>query len=312
MVSSVQEIIAVATATSEVPAGWEEIFCQLAEADILHLKEDRSVAWATESLDISSIISLYAEYKEVEVEEKEPSAKTKEEELVWREGQNPSEQNGTPIGWGETQPSWEVTKEVKKEEEIPMVEEEVTLDCPTVDQVNYHYQQPTPLPQAWWENQDLAHPDWLGSHANFTYLYKTEQFTYIKEDFKVLEEQLEAIRTSARWIFQEKTINLQNYEERYREVYPADEKSPFFTPFAIEGPLMTHGLYTSYFMQIERIMEEYIKARHQAQFWFKVVKEANPIEVSAQEVMDLVNDNPQYKCLVQQFRNHLPHSFNYF
>ncbi|KAG8904212.1 hypothetical protein FRB99_002076 [Tulasnella sp. 403] len=177
------------------------------------------------------------EYKEVEVKEKEPSVKAKEEELVWGEGPEPTfkecitaEQNGEPIGWGETQPLWELTKEVKEEEEILIVKEE---------------------------------------------------FTCIEEDFKVLEEQLEAIRLLARWIFCKKTINLQNYEERYREVYPADKKSPFFTPFTIKGPLMMHGFYASYLMQIERIMEEYIKTRHQAQFQFEVVKEANPMEVSA-------------------------------
>ncbi|KAG8890344.1 hypothetical protein FRB99_003873, partial [Tulasnella sp. 403] len=296
--SSVQEIITTATASGKVPAGWEEIFQQLAEADVLYIQEDGSVTWASDSLDISSITNLYAEYKGVETEEKEPLAKPKEEELVWGEGLEPTfeecitaEQNREPTGWGETQPLWEVTKEEKiqgtdfqkKSNLFPMleVEEEVTLDRLTVDAVDYHYQQPTLLPRAWWENQDTAHPDWLGSHANFTYLYSTERFSCIEEDFKVLEEQLEAVRLSARWIFHEKTINLQNYEERYREVYPMDEKSPFFTPFAIEGPLTMHGFYVSYLTQIKRITEEYIKTGHQAQFRFEVIKEANPTEVSA-------------------------------
>ncbi|KAG8899682.1 hypothetical protein FRB99_006501 [Tulasnella sp. 403] len=281
--SSVQQIIAAATASGE-----------LTEVDVLHIQEDGSVTWASDSLDILSITNLYAEYEEVKAVsippdsvhiqishnlegEKEPLVKAEEEELVWGEGPEPTfkeciqaEQNGEPISWGETQPSWEIT-----DQEIQKVEEEVTLDCPTVDTVDYHYQQPTPLPRAY-----------------------TEQFSHIKEDFQVLEEQLEAIRSSARWIFREKTINLQNYEERYREVYPADEKSPFFTPFTIEGPLTMHGFYTSYLMQIKRITEEYIKTRHQAQFRLKVVKEANPTKVSAQEVVDLCNNNPQYKCLI--------------
>ncbi|KAG8900624.1 hypothetical protein FRB99_005942 [Tulasnella sp. 403] len=315
MVSSIQEIITAATTSGEVPTGWEEIFQQLTEVDVLYIQEDGSVTWASNSSDISSITNLYAEYKEVEAGEGlEP---TFEEHIA-------AEQNRESISWGETQPLWEVTEEAvpsvlivgtdfqKKSNLFPILEEEVTLECPTVDAVNYHYQQPTLLSRAWWENQDTTHPDWLGSHTDFAHLYSTEWFSCIEEDFKVLEEQLEAVRSSARWIFCEKTINLQNYEERYREVYPADEKSPFFTPFTIEGPLMMHGFYTSYLMQIERITEEYIKTGHQAQFRFEVVKEANPTEVSAQEVADLCNNDPQYERLVQQFGNHLPCSFNYF